>query len=162
MSLWHRYDNDKQRGDIAQAPASTPSGLGNLMTDEGFISAVEISLFTDRRAPEGSALPGNNNDRPGWWGDRFFAGDFADPNFQIGSLIWLLERSKITQQTMGELRDAAEDAVAWMRTFGIMDSARAVVERIDYQTLCFSLEIKRPDDPAPLWVGPWEVTFSGI
>ena len=57
MGLWHRFDNDQQRGDIARNVAPTPSGLGNLKTDEGLISAAQVSLGTDRRLPDGIDPP---------------------------------------------------------------------------------------------------------
>ena len=161
-ALRHRYRNDEQRGDIERSPASTPSGLGNLATDAGLISALEISLFTDRRADDGDELPGEDDDLRGWWGDMFYAGDFDAPDFQIGSKIWQIRRSKITQQTMQRLKDEVENAVQWFVQFGIAERVSAVVERVDLRTLCFYLRIKRPGQPAPLWVGPWEVTFSGI
>ena len=162
MPLWHRYDNDRQKGSIQQADADTPNGRGNLQVDNGLISAVELSLFTHRRAPEGTPLPGAADDTRGWWGDRFWRADFERPDYQIGSLIWLLYRDKITQQTMQRLKDYAEDAVAWMVQDGIIERATAVVTRESNDLLSFTLSVKRPDETAPLWIGPWEVTFSGV
>ena len=53
--LLHRFDNLEQRGDIAQARTEFAPFAGNLETDDGLISLVELSLFTDRRAPPGGS-----------------------------------------------------------------------------------------------------------
>lgn len=163
MGLWHRFDNDQQRGDIARNAASTPSGLGNLKTDEGLISAAQVSLGTDRRLPDGIDPPsGVSDDVRGWWGDRFWAGDFDVPEYQIGSYIWTLSRSKNRQQTLNLLGDFAVDAVQWMVRFGIIDRAEAVTERVRRDVGAFSLAMYRPDDLNPLWVPRWEVTINGL
>jgi len=160
--LWHRYDNDLQRGDIAQDQASTQSGRGNLTTDQGLISAAQLSLFTNQRAPDGFPVPGEPNDRQGWWGDRFFASDFDLPNYQIGSLIWTLRRSKNRQQTLNLLRDFAIEAVGWMAQLGVIDRAEAQTSRVRQDTACVQLALYRPGDVSPLWTPAWEVTIGGL
>lgn len=163
MTLWHRFDNDTRRGDIAQA--QTDYGAGNLLTDEGLISAIELSLFTDRRAPEGAVLPGGPLDRRGWWGDEFWGPSHNMPQYQIGSLIWLLDRSKNRQATLLLLKDYAEDAVAWMLTnggLGILETATAHTARLSRDAACFQLEVTRPNDPNSLWTPRWEKTIRGL
>jgi len=163
MGLWHRYNNEEQRGDIAQKPASTASGLGNLMTDDGLISAAQLSLGTNRRLPDGIDPPsGVADDVMGWWGDRFWAGDFDAPDYQIGSLIWTLGRSKNRQQTLNLLGSFAVDAAEWMRRAGIIDRAEVNVYRLRQDVGCFDLALYRPDDLNPLWVPRWDVTINGI
>lgn len=160
--LWHRLDNELGRGDIAQTTTAFEPFTGNLMTDEGLISTVELSLFTDRRAPDGADLPGGPLDLRGWWGDQFWAADFDLPQFQIGSLLWLLDRSKNRAATVALVKDYAEDGVAWMIGAGILESATAVAERCAKDTIAFRLELFRPQDPDSLWTPRWEKTISGI
>lgn len=161
--LWHRFDNDLGRGDIAQV--ETPYGPGNLLTDPGLITAIELSLFTDRRAPEGAVLPGGPYDLRGWWGDEFWGPSFELPQYEIGSLIWLLDRSKNRQETLSLLKDYVEDGVAWMLVnggIGMIESATAVTERVRQDVAGFQLEVKRPGEPDSLWTPRWEKTISGI
>lgn len=162
MSLRHRYDNDLGRGDISQAPTDYSPFTGNLQTDEGLISMVEISLFTDRRAPEGLVTPGGRNDLRGWWGDMFWA-DLNMPGFQIGSLLWTLEKSKNRQETLNDLKTICEDAVAWMITEGYISTALAITERVSRDVAGFCLQLTRPgEETAPFWTPRWEKTINGI
>ena len=162
MALWHRYDNVEQRGDIKQDTTALSPFRGNLSTDDGILSAVEISLFTDRRAPPGAVLPGLPTDLRGWWGDQFWGVDFGTPQYQIGSLIWLLDRSKNRQATLSQLKDYCEQAVDWMVDAGIIGVRRAITGRVSRDTGYFQLELKRPDSPDSLWTPRWEKTISGL
>lgn len=82
-------------------------------------SAILISLFTDRRAPDSEALPAGDGDRRGWWGDSFpLAEGDAD-----GSLLWLLAREKQTPAVLERARIYAREALQWLITDGV---ARAV------------------------------------
>ena len=69
---------------------------GGLMTEEGLRTAVLISLMTDRRARLDDALPSDDGNRRGWWGDVA-----AEGNDRIGSRLWLLSRAKATTETLG-------------------------------------------------------------
>lgn len=161
--LWHRFDNDLGYGDTAQV--QTPHGPGNLLLDPGLITPIELSLFTDKRAPEGAELPGGPRDLRGWWGDEFWGPSFEMPQYEIGSWIWLLERSKNRQEALSLLRDYALDAVAWMLVDGgqgLLGFTECFTERIDNNTAAFQLEVRRPGDIDSLWTPRWEKTISGI
>jgi phage gp46-like protein len=161
-ALLHRFDNLEQRGDISQVETGFAPFTGNLATDEGLISLVELSLFTDRRAPPGVDLPGGPLDLRGWWGDQFWGESFDLPQYQIGSLIWTLDRSKNRAETLALLRDYAVDAVKWMVDILMIDRAVAISERVDNDTAAFQLQLFRPNDPDALWSPRWRKTISGI
>ena len=59
---------------------------GDLLGDDGLMTAVTVSLFTDRLAREDDPLPesmpGKEPDRRGWWGDLVRLDGRANP---IGS-----------------------------------------------------------------------------
>ena len=76
---WSEASN---RGDLVLAGAALLMGL-DLQT------AMLISLFSDRQAAPGDVIPDGSNDPRGWWGDN-----------TIGSRLWLLSRSKQTQDTL--------------------------------------------------------------
>ena len=61
------WDEAEQLGDWRVAPAGDPVNPGGLDASGQLASAVILSLFTDRRAPEGWRP--EVADRRGWWGD---------------------------------------------------------------------------------------------
>lgn len=93
----------------------------DLESDNGLETAVIISLFTDRRARDDDELPDPNNlDKRGWWGD--LVAEVEDD--QIGSRLWLLERSKTTPDILVKAKEYAEEALQWM----ISDNAAMKIE----------------------------------
>lgn len=133
-------------------------GGGRLATDDGMRTAILISLFSDARAADDEVLPEAGGDRRGWWGDAYArevrpdAGTARDAN-RIGSLLWLLSRSKITARTLAQAKQACEDALAWLVRDGIASAVRVVVEaqvRTGQQAadmLAIAVEIDRPGGP---------------
>ena len=90
-------------------------------SDEGLETAVIISLFSDRRAADDDILPDENNpNKRGWWGDLVSERD------QIGSRLWLLDRSKTTSDILVKAKQYAEEALKWMVDDGV--AAKIVVE----------------------------------
>ena len=73
-------------------------------------TAVILCLFTDRRAPEDYELPGDSSDRRGWFGD-YVDVDVNAGERELGSLIWLYERSAMNDDTAEGIRIAAEDSL---------------------------------------------------
>ncbi len=99
---------------------------GDLESDDGLETAVIISLFTDRRARDDDELPdANNPDRRGWWGD--LVAEVADD--QIGSRLWLLERSKTTPDVLVKAKEYAEEALSWMIEGDVAKKIEVEVER---------------------------------
>ncbi|TCR69685.1 phage GP46 family protein [Bosea sp. BK604] len=104
------WDEAEQLGDWRVAPAGDPVNPGGLDASEQLASAVIISLFTDRRAPEGWRP--DIADRRGWWGDKVAAeGEAAE---EIGSLLWTLRNEVATEQNAELARIYAIEALAWM------------------------------------------------
>lgn len=108
----------------------TPLGMG---LRQPLPRAVIISLFTWGRAKPDDKLPGT--ERMGWWGDTYA----ATPGDRIGSRLWLLARSTITNQTPGQARKYAEEALAWLVADGvashvIVQAERSTLDRIDLWT----------------------------
>lgn len=122
--------------------------------DEGLRTAVLLSLFVDRRADDGDPLPGEDDDRRGHFGDEFL----PDPDDKQGSRLWLLGRSKITN----ELRTRAElyirEALEWMISDGVVEKVGVETELVD-DKLFYLITLERPEgDPvkfrfAHVWDG---------
>ena len=83
----------------------------DLASERGLRSAVIISLYTDRRAEAGDTIPDGSDNRRGWW---------ADP--KMGSRLWLLERSKETDDVLARAREYAIEALTWLLEDGVARS----------------------------------------
>lgn len=76
----------------------SPGRWPDLQGDDGLMTAVIISLFTDARAHDDDPLPdervGVSSDRRGWWGDCLPDAQGEQTLESIGSRLWLLWREK--------------------------------------------------------------------
>lgn len=99
----------------------------DLVREDGLETALIISLFTDRRAREDDILPDTDNlDKRGWWGD------LASPEVegdQIGSRLWLLERSKTEEEVLVRAKEYIKEATDWLIDDGVAEDIEIEVER---------------------------------
>lgn len=84
---------------------------GDLASGDAFLTAIILSLFTDRVARTDD--PYEDNDRRGWWGDS------TDDN-QLGSRLWLLRREKLTREVAVRAEEYAQEALKWMVDDGVI------------------------------------------
>lgn len=117
--------------DDAQARGDWSTQNGDLALDNPLQTAIMVSLFTDRVAPETlsnldksvgiSAAPdaagSNHNDRRGWWGDAFA----QEP---IGSRLWQMQRVIKAEQTsvLREAEAICHEALQWLIDDGLAAS----------------------------------------
>lgn len=129
------WDNDLQTGDLVFSS-------NDLELDNGLKTAVYISLFTDQRAAKDDAIPDTlGKSRRGWWGDQ--VGDIF--GYQIGSKLWLLERAKITDETLALAVKYVEDALQWMIDDGIVASIDVIAEKLQTDILGIKITIMKQD-----------------
>jgi phage gp46-like protein len=136
--------------------ADVSVALNDVERDAGLRTAVILSLFLDRRAEDGDALPGGT-DRRGWWAD-----EFAEVRgHKIGSRLWLLERAK-PSEWVALAAGYAEEALAWMVEDKVAERVTATAtvtgERKD-----LVVEIYRPQQKEPTrfrFEGAWQVESS--
>jgi phage gp46-like protein len=76
-------------------------------------TAILVSLFTDRLANEDDKIPDGTNDPRGWVGD-------LDQTVSIGSRLWILDRSKLTNATAITAKGMAADALQWLIDDGVV------------------------------------------
>lgn len=99
-SVW---DAEAQRCDYVIAN-------GTFLSGSDVETGVLISLFTDRLAAPDDAIPdapaGQPGDRRGWWAD--------DPQYPIGSRLWLLRRAKGPLDVAARAEEYAAEALQWM------------------------------------------------
>ena len=114
---------------------------GDYVTDDGLRTAVELSLFTDRRAEDTDVLPDGETDRRGWWADAVseVEGD------RMGSRLWLLARAKDTPDTFSRAEEYAREALAWMVADKVADRIDVTAERVtEPPALGLDVTIVRP------------------
>jgi phage gp46-like protein len=84
----------------------------DLQSGSDLQTAVYISIFTDRVANSDDTIPDESANPRGWWGD--------DPQYPIGSRLWLLDRAKQDQATLTRAVDYIVEAVQWLIDDGVV------------------------------------------
>ncbi len=101
------------------------------------VRAVIISLFTWRRAHDDDVLPNAGMSRMGWWGDSFP----PVANDRIGSRLWLLARSKLTDSTAQQAQDYAKEALQWLIDDGVAARVDVSATRRGISTLALTCTV---------------------
>jgi len=118
MDIAVTYSNENQAMDIE---------LDNddLKFEEGLSTSVLLSLYLDSRAKDDSGID-NPDLMRGWWGDLLAESPL---NVGIGSNIWLLSRSSLTQTTYNLVELYIEECLQWMITDGVAKKILVAVEQ---------------------------------
>lgn len=113
---------------------------GDFIADDGLENAVLISLFSDRFVSF-EDLPVEETDPRGWWGDAISdtEGD------QIGSRLWLVDRSKITIENANRLRDFAKESLQWLIDDGVAASVFVETEVVPKEQIDLRVIIVKPE-----------------
>ncbi|GBQ38913.1 phage GP46 family protein [Komagataeibacter europaeus] len=145
---------------VREARGDWPIVSSDLALDNPLKSAVMVSLFTDRVAPQqpssddtavGIQSPTGptgaaSADRRGWWGDAF-----AD--LPIGSRLWQLRRAvKVgTRAIPREIEDICSEALQWLVDDGVATSVDvAAWWNPTVRTMAeFSITITEPGNSTP-------------
>lgn len=129
---------------LVWAPATTDADLvlidSDIASDRGLETAVLLSLFTDRRSENDDRPPsGQATDRRGWWADQFLAveGD------RYGSRLWLLDRSKRTNETALRAKEYVTEALAWMLEDRVVSGIDVTTETTT-NALLIAVGLQRP------------------
>lgn len=128
----------------------------DLQGDAGMLTAIYISLFTDRRANENDPLPdervGQPSDMRGWWGDYLSLSDAPEI---IGSRLWLLSREKEMAVVVARAQEYAGEALAWLREFGYTVDLRVRADHAGKRHLSINvtaLPDGKPGDKGRSWI----------
>lgn len=109
--------------------------LSEFMKDD-LPRAVINSLFSWRRAESDDILPGTS--RYGWWADTY-----DDDGEKFGSRLWLLSRSKATEEVTLLAREYAQEALQWLIDDGVATEVNVTAERGEEGRLDLSVEVVR-------------------
>lgn len=95
----------------------------DLAMDDTLQTPTSVSLFSDALASADATIPDGTGDRRGYWGDLPLEdqGDTAQPDY-MGSLLWLLNRSKVLPTTAAEAQGYGVSALQWMIEDGVAQS----------------------------------------
>ena len=105
--------------------SQSPDGLYDLTIDpttgdragtEGLQTAILLSTFCERRAE--AAEVSQPELRRGWVGN--LVGEHASAGFEYGSKLWLLEQSRLSQQTVNRAIDYLKSAYQWFIDDGMV------------------------------------------
>jgi phage gp46-like protein len=128
------FDKDKNHSDVQIV------GGDFLLSDE-LQTAVELSIFSDRRASTDEAqrmqLGQDRLSRRGYWANGF-------RKVEQGSGLWLLQREKRTQETLSKAKTFCEEALGWMTRGGIAQSV-TVDTSFSGSALIINIQLIKPD-----------------
>lgn len=124
------WDQQNQRGDFAMVGAL-------LQTGNDLYTAYQISVFSDRVANPDDVIPDGTNDPRGWCED--------DPQYPIGSRLWLIYRGKNTQKTLNDALVYVTEAVQWLVDDGIVAKHDISVEYLQQGGLGIEIVPYRQD-----------------
>jgi phage gp46-like protein len=124
---------------------------GDLEADDGLETAVSISLFTDKRVSN-DELPSGQTSKRGWFGDLFGSVD----QDKIGSKLWLLERSKRTNETLRKFEDYSREALQWLIEDGVCDSIEIAASYDSNKHLSCEINISRPKNKSSRFQVLWD------
>ena len=108
-----------------------------LASGNDLLTAMTISLFTDRVAADDDVIPDGSGDPRGWWAD--------DPGAPIGSRLWLIARSKRTQGTLALAQGYIQEALQWMIDDGVVAKFDILVEWLPGSQLSAQIVAKKAD-----------------
>jgi len=120
--------------------------------DGGLETEVLLSLFTDRRANPDDELPAGDDDPRGYWGDAFATveGD------RYGSRLWLLRRSKLTDETLTRAREYSIEALEHFKEDGVANAIRVETEIRGIEQLAIGIEMDREEGGTQRFAFVWD------
>jgi phage gp46-like protein len=125
------WDAENSQGDWAVVGGALQSG-------DDLATAAYISVFTDRLANADDVLPDNSGDRRGWWGD-------LDQDKPMGSRMWLLARSKLTNSVALKAKTYLVEAFQWMIDDGVAASVNVTATIQKPNSLYTQVQINQTD-----------------
>lgn len=149
---------DQREGDIDLSLINGAGGLtvisSDLERDPSFETAILISLLTDKRAREYDILPDPHGSPRGWWAD-------AVQRDEIGSKLWLLERSKLDARATERAEHYVLDALSWMIEDGVAIKIETKASILSKDALGISISIYRTTDLVSKYFYNWNKQIIG-
>jgi phage gp46-like protein len=126
---------------------------GDFEQEDGFDTAILVSLLTDARAPADIVKQPEN--RRGWMGNI----ESPVENRELGGLLWLIDQRRLTQETLNDARDYATKALNWFVTDGLAKAVEVTGEIVPRSGIALTIIITTLDGRTQSHYVPlWEVT----
>ncbi len=151
LTRYHYYS--PAQGVTVRAEATTEA---DLQRDNTLHTAVILSLFSDRRADTGQALPYGQTARRGWCGES----TMLEIDQSWGSHLWLAYISKTTAERREFMQFAASESLAWMKAAGIVDRLEVGADWLDAQRLGLTVQLYKAADLPPAYDRVWSLTVG--
>jgi len=126
---------------------------GQIEIEDGFETAIWISLFTDARAPE-SLVP-----LPQW--RRGWPGNIVSPveGRDLGGLLWLIDQRRLTQRTLNEAIDYSRKSLLWFLEDGLVRDILVNGQIIAGNGIQISVTLQtKQGKTETYYIKTWEVT----
>ena len=127
-----------------------------------FVSAINISIFTDARAESDDVLPAGTTSLRGWVGEEFVSPDPERPEVW-GCRLWLRYFTKCDPVEAPTVREAARfdlmQALQWMVKTGMASKVEVEAEW-DNDRLLLRPKVWRPGNPQPVYDRLWAVSIQ--
>jgi len=135
-----------REGDVEQ------NADASLVDDDGLETVLDVSFFTDARATTEDGIT-QTEDRRGYWFDRF---DDEDPDLNIGSKAWTLERATLTDDVLRKYEEAFAESVQWALDDGVFSKVEISVTRNGDNGADLTVAVYRPTAPDSPYLKTWE------
>lgn len=122
----------------------------------GFETAIPVSLFTDARAP--AALVAEPQNRRGWIGNLMTASTMR----QLGSILWALDQTRITQETLNLARLEAQSAFQWMLDDGVALGVLVDLSRSPSGGITITIQITDTSNIVSRYQTLWRATNAAV
>ena len=124
---------------------------GDFIAEDGFDTAIWVSLFTDARADESQVVLPEN--RRGWMGN------LANDERQLGGLLWLVEQRRLNQDTLNETIDYARKSLIWFIEDGLATQLNVTGEIVPRSGISLTMIITSVKGVTSThYVNLWELT----
>lgn len=122
----------------------------------GFETAIPVSLFTDARAP--AALVAEPQNRRGWIGNIMTAATMR----QLGSILWALDQTRITQETLNLARLEAQSAFQWMIDDSVALGVLVDLSRAPAGAIVITIRITDTSNVVSRYQTLWRATDASV
>lgn len=119
---------------------------------DGFETAIPTSFFSSARAPATQVQEAKN--RRGWVGNILYAVD----DRELGGLLWTLDQTRLTNDTLNIAKSYAEASLQWMLDDGIARSIRITVEKTSARSIQILTDIVTIENTVQRYITLWRST----
>ena len=125
-----------------------------LESTAGMETALIVSLFTDARASADNVATPQN--RRGW------VGNILTTNIgrSLGSVLWVYEQSRITQNILNQIKVAAQESLDWLVEDNIAKTVLVSIQEVRTRGIVIEINIQTPQGKNQRYSAIWRATSA--